>query len=248
MAEKTLADRIRERRERREQEKNAPPKISQAEVVFAAWVWQIGVVCIDIATAYIVWQITYLFYGILWLAAGAGGLLWSERQRQRGGNNEVQKEIGELGAKVSIGAVMFMAVRAGVAYVLGYSSLEWVEVVTLILTLALAFYHIFQSRRFHIFDDEFIERTMEARREAEHKRDVREIERAKREAQKEGELLDEENKARGKHGEAFDAAYRKPQQPRRPQDQGNLTPASAAETKTEELAESPNAKGGGRRN
>lgn len=70
-----LAKRVQRRNEEREAQKTPTPQISQIEVRAAAWVWQLGVVAIDITTAYIVWQITMLFYGILWMLAGALSLL-----------------------------------------------------------------------------------------------------------------------------------------------------------------------------
>ena len=250
----TLAERIKERKAAREAEQNPVPKISQAEVITSAWVWQLGVVAIDIATSYIVWQITFLFYGIVWFVAGAGGLLWSERQRQRVGNNDIQRAIGETGVTVSLVAVIVMAVGSGVAYILGYSRLGWIEAITLVSAVGLFFYHVIQARRFHVLDDEFIERSIEARREAEHKRDLREIERARREVEKEKELDENEGKQRSKHGDAFDAAYTKKQSqeprqnpiaPRNPNLQTGV--ALAQGVQSEELAETdPNARRGGK--
>lgn len=239
-----IAERIKRRKEEREAEKNPTPQISQIEVKMAAWVWQLGVVAVDIATAYIVWQITFLFYGVLWFLAGAGGLLWSERQRQRVGNNDDQRKIGELGVTVSLVAVIVMAIASGVAYILGYSRLGWIEAITLSASIGLFFYHVIQARRFHILDDEFIERTLEARREAEHKRDMREIERAHREAEKEKELVEMEKQRRNQHGDAFDAAYTKKNNPQRPQ-QAPQAPkvALASETKAETLDGSKNPQG-----
>ena len=213
MEKLTLAQRIQKRKNDEEAKKNAPPQISFTEVKMAAWVWQLGVVALDIATAWIVWQITFLFYGIVWILAGAGGLLWSERQRQRVGNNNDQKQIGEWGVNVSLAAIIAMAILSGIAYILGYSQLGWVEALTLAVAVCLFFYHIIQARRFHVLDDEYIERNEEARREAEHKRDMREIARSAREVEKESLLEGEEDTARKRYGDAFDAAY----QPRRPQ-------------------------------
>lgn len=237
-----LAKRVQRRNEEREAQKTPTPQISQIEVRAAAWVWQLGVVAIDITTAYIVWQITMLFYGILWMLAGAGGLLWSERQRQRVGNNEAQRRIGEAGVIVSLTAVVVMAIASGVAYILGYARIGWIEALTLTASIGLFFYHIVQARRFHILDDEFIEISLEARREAEHKRDLREIERARREVEKERELVGMEQLRREQHGDAFDAAY---------SGGAKMRPAMQynSSVHVEELAdESPNASRGGKRN
>src|SRR5690349_15720102 len=105
----------------------AAPKVQTHHVLWARWVWTIGVVLIDLLTGYAISQVSVLFYALTWVLSGAGGLLWSEFISERVGNNPDQRKIGETGITVSAIGVFVMALAAGSVWVLGLRSNGSVE-------------------------------------------------------------------------------------------------------------------------
>ena len=201
-----IEKRVAENKKKREEAKNPPPQIEKGQVKVSKWVWMACAVVIDLITGYAVATITTDWYGGLWIAAGAGGLIYAEWLRERVGNNTDQRKISELGVGVSAVSVLLMAGLAGSMYVLGMTKLAWVEVVVLLSTIGLFCYHAFQSYRYHVKDDDYLARSEEAREIEVHERNLRELDRAAREV--EHAKLEEYTKAgyRREHGGAFDAA------------------------------------------
>ena len=140
-----------------------PIKIQRAQVSASKLIWTFGAVALDVASAYAIWQILYWWYAILWILAGAGGLVYSEWLKVRVGNNHEQREIGERGVTVSAVLVGIMAFVSGFALVFGLTKNAWIEVFTLLSVVGLAGYHLLQSYRYDRADDEWIEQTNEAR-------------------------------------------------------------------------------------
>lgn len=183
---KSAAESLRERRKKESQPK---PKIQRGTVQVASVIWQVGIIALDAGTAYILSEITSWMYAAFWLLAGAGGLLWSENQRTRIGNNAEQTRIGEIGVIVSIAAVLLGAVASGVVYMLGLASNGWVEAISVIVAVGLFFYHVFQARRYVLHDDHTLRKNEEALRIEEQERNKREVERRKDELSHIKELI-----------------------------------------------------------
>jgi uncharacterized membrane protein len=202
-----ITKRIEDKRKKREAEDHPAPQINRTPVVISKVVWIGGAILIDVVTGYAILEVTRWWYALIWVLAGAGGLILSEWQRERIGNNRQQRELGEQGVLWSAIAIVLMAIAAGVVYLLNYTNYVPAVVGIFISIIVLGCWHIFRSYRYHIVDDEYIERTREARDEEEHKRAMREIDRAAREA----ELASKENARIAEHkirlGTAFDVAY-----------------------------------------
>jgi hypothetical protein len=207
-----IAREMEEENRRREKNGNRPLKVERQQLTGAKIVWTVGAVIVDVITGYAVWQITFWWYGALWVIAGSGGLIYSNWLRERIGNNYDQKQIARYGLNLSWISIALMGLISGAVYILGYTRIQWVEVMTLVVVFSLFIYHVYQSHRFQILDDEYIEMNEEARELEEHARELRRIHRAARK-------VESKKKERGviqeygdKHGAAFDAAYGKKMQ------------------------------------
>ena len=201
-----IAEKIRAEKLRMEQEKAMPIKVSDSQVREARFIWMTGTVAIDILTAYLIYSLTgYLPYAVIWFLAGAGGVLWSERQSERIGNNPEQKSIGAMGVKVSAFAVVAMALIFGYCWVQKITG-GWMNTVMEISALVLFFYHVYQAYQYHEKDDETIARNDEARLEAQHQRDLRSAHRGARIVEAEKVKDGVEEMYRDEHGAAFDEA------------------------------------------
>lgn len=204
-----IAEEIREERRRKEIKKLEPKPINETPVKMAKYAWVFGTVVLDIMTAYYIWHATTLFYGIVWILVGAGGLVWSENQRERIGNNTKQKDIGQLGVWVSAGAVFVAALIMGVVYLMGTISSDWVVAGAEIVSVCMFAYHLVQAYRYHIYDDAYIAANEDALDEADSVREVRAIYRAARKVEAKRGVHNERDEMHKKYGPAFDAAYGK---------------------------------------
>lgn len=204
-----ITARIEAKKKAREDEKHAPPEIDHAPVKFSKYVWVGGAILIDFATSYAVWQITRWWWGVVWILAGAGGLVFSEWQRERVGNNPTQRNLGQQGVTWSAIAVFGMGISAGGIYLLGYTYVAWAEIGVFLTTATLFCWHLYRSYQYHISDDDYVERNELARDEEAHQRELHRIAHAAREAQYAAEETAKIKEKQGLHGHAFNAAYGK---------------------------------------
>lgn len=202
-----IAEKIRKERLQAEQELNKPKKVSNRQVKEARIVWMSGVALIDLVTAWLILQVTgFEIYAVIWVLAGAGGLLYSERLKERVGNNQEQGEISTRGVNVSAGAVALMAILAGTAYVTNYQS-TYMNAGFEIFAVLLFLFHLYQSYIYHLADEEEKALNQEARFEAQADREIRETHRAARKVETEKLVDGLKGSYREEHGKAFDAAY-----------------------------------------
>jgi hypothetical protein len=200
---------IEQEREEIERERNRPPKVSNSQVDRARIVWIGGSILIDGLTAWLIYTMTgYWYYALIWVVAGAGGLLYSEDLKTRIGNNPEQQEYADRGVKVSAIAVFVMAVLVGGIFVTGYAA-SWVDAILEAAAVGLFFFHLYQSYQYHNLDDEVIARNEEARAEERNKKREREIHRAARIVERKRKQLSLREKYRKEYGGAFDAALGK---------------------------------------
>lgn len=238
-----LAMEMEAERERREAETNKPARVSRSQVKEARFVWMAGVTLIDALTAWLIFEVTgFLPYAIVWVLAGAGGLLYSERLKERVGNNQKQMDIGDRGVKVSAVLVAAMALFVGTVWIT-HTSLSWIDALMEITAVTLFMFHLWQSYTFHSVDEEIVAANEEARNEEENEKNIRAVHRAARivTARKRKSLL--KDSYRKTHGPALDQALinlgfdvpqdqgRQNNQPNQPKPQQ----AFAADTKQEAL-------------
>lgn len=204
-----IAKEIADEKARRELEKSKPPKVSNAQVKEARFVWMAGTILVDLLTAYLIYaQTGYWYYAVIWVLAGAGGLLYSERLKERIGNNREQKDIGERGVKTSAFSVLGMALIVGTVWVLK-SANDYIDAVIEVASLVLFFFHLYQSYQYHAIDDDVIAVNDEARSEDDEARATRQAHRAARIVESKKVKSGVVENYRDEHGAAFDAAYRK---------------------------------------
>jgi hypothetical protein len=185
----------------------SPPPVNTSPVKAAKVVWIAGVILLDVATSYFVWQTTILLYGVIWFLVGAAGLSYSEWMRERVGNNPVQEKIGKLGVAVSAIMVLIAAIGMGAVYLLGLTNQRAVMLSVEVVTVLLFSYHLIQSYRYHVEDDEYKEKNTDARLEARNVSHLRQIRRAAARVKNTESLEAEKDRHRAKNPAAFDAAY-----------------------------------------
>lgn len=201
-----IAQEIENERLRMEQEKLKPARISDKQVKEAKYAWMVGTVGIDILTAWLMWTMTgYWYYALVWAIAGAGGLLWSERQKERIGNNDEQKILAKRGKNVSAFAVFGMALVIGFVWVTKMQG-NWINATIELTSLFLFFFHLYQAHEFHEKDDEQEAMNEEARNEAKANSEIRAAHRANRKVESKKNRDDIQGVYRQRHGAAFDAA------------------------------------------
>lgn len=201
-----IAREIQIERARIEQEKSRPKPVSRNQVKEAKYVWVGGTVIIDLLTAYLIYTVTgYWYYAVIWALAGAGGLIYSERLKERIGNNKEQLTIGDRGVKISAGMVAFMALVAGAMWVTkSYTS--YLSVLIEASAVGLFLFHLWQSYQYQHTDDGYKADNEEALLEENNERRIRESHRAGRVVSSRKVERGLQEAYRKEHGEAFDAA------------------------------------------
>jgi hypothetical protein len=202
-----VAEEIKQENEELESEKYAPPPINDNPVRTAKVVWIGGVIVLDLATSYFVWQTTIALYGFIWFLVGAAGLAYSEWMRERVGNNPVQERIGRAGVAVSAFMVLIAAVGMGAVYLLGMTNQRGVMLLVEVVTVLMFAYHLVQSYRYYIEDDQYKEQNKDARLEAKNVGKHRQIQRAVSRVKHTESLESQKDELRKKYPESFDAAY-----------------------------------------
>jgi hypothetical protein len=190
--------------------KNAytPKKIDRGAVNRARFQWIAGVIVFDLATGWAIWQLSRWWYAAMWVAAGAGGLLFSEDRWERVGNNTDQKNIADWGIKVSGGSIFLMGLVSGVLYVMGMVSNDYASAAVVAAVLILFAYHVLQAYRYHVLDDKYIDENERALADAEAQKEIERYNRAAYKATKKGEALQVKHNHQKTHGGAFDEALK----------------------------------------
>ena len=204
-----IAIEIQNTRLEQERAKSAPKKVSDAQVKEARIMWMAGSVLIDLLTSYLIYMLTgYWYYAGIWVLAGAGGLLWSERLKERIGKNKDQRKIADNGVTISGGAVFLMALLVGTVWVMKIAS-PWMAALMESSALVLFFFHLFQAYQYHQKDDEVIAADEEARLEAQNEKGIREAHRAARLVESKKTKQGYEDEYVRQHGAAYIAAQGK---------------------------------------
>lgn len=213
----------------------APKSISRTQVKGAKFAWMAVAIGIDIATAYAYFVILapFWWYGVLWLIAGAGGLMFAEWLWERVGNNEEQTRIASASKTVSAIAVLAMALLSGVALILGVTRAPWMEIVALVSAVGLACFHGWQSYQYHEKDDDYIAATEDARADAQNQKEIRKVHRAGQRVAAKKVVHRTGAKYQEQHGNAFATAVGRSysaetQAPKPPKVEAKIDPNSEA--------------------
>ncbi len=182
-----------------------PPSVSRAQVSGAKYAWMFIAFSIDAATAYALYIILapYWYYAAFWVVVGVGGLVFSEWLWERVGNNDKQSKISSTSKNVSALSILVMALVTGVALVVGIERTMWIEAVAVLSVVSLAFFHGWQAYRYHEVDDDYIANTIEAKKEAQNLKEIREIHRAGRRIDAKKRVYLTGQQYQNQHGEAF---------------------------------------------
>lgn len=205
---KEIAEEIMKEEEARIMAEFAPKDIQRGQVKGAKAAWMAVAIGIDVTTAYALYLVfsPFWWYAVLWIVAGAGGLVFAEWLWERIGNNDEQTRLASTSKNVSAVAIVVMAILAGVALVMGWQRQAWMEIIAMISVVGLACFHAWQAYQYHEKDDDYIAATEEARANAENMKEIRKVHRAglriaaKKRVHKVGEKYQRE------HGQAFTAA------------------------------------------
>ena len=186
----------------------APKSIQRGPVKGAKFAWMFVAFGIDIATAYAYTIILapYWWYAVIWILAGAGGLLFSEWLWERIGNNDEQTRIAKTSKQVSAGAILVMALCAGVSLIMNWSRNTSMEIFAMTSAVGLICFHGWQAYQYHEKDDDHIATTMDARAGAENLKDIRRIHRAGMRVKAKKMVHNVGSKYQQQHGAAFTAA------------------------------------------
>lgn len=198
------------------------PKPDNSALQWSKYAYNAAVAVIDLITGYTVWQLTFWYYGVLWVLAGAVVFFLHQHNWERPGNNESQVSISAWGIGVSVASIVVMGATSGSLWILGVKT-PWSEVGIVIASVVLYSFHAIQLARYYFLDDNFAIQRAIARAKAQADKKVQiaraggEVVRATKEA------LKERNVQYQKHGDrgAVDAAMakiegKKPQQNNQP--------------------------------
>lgn len=200
-----IAEELRLEEETRMLAEFAPKEIQRTQVKAAKIAWMCVAIGIDLATAYayLIILAPYWWYAVLWIFAGAGGLLFAEWLWERIGNNPEQTRLASASKTTAAAAVLIMALLSGVVLIMGWERMLWMEIIAMFSAVGLVGFHGWQSYQYHEKDDDYIAATEDARADALNKQDIKRIHRAgarvdaKKTVHKTGE------KYQQKHGDAF---------------------------------------------
>lgn len=177
-----IAEELRIEKEARMLAEFAPKKIQRIQVSGAKFAWMAVAIAIDLVTAYAYMVILapYWWYGIAWIIAGAGGLIFSEWLWERVGNNAEQTRISSTSKNVSAISVLVMALFTGVALIMEWQGEKWIEILSMFSAVLLVCFHGWQSYQYHENDDEYKAENEASIAEAAHQKELRAIHRAGR--------------------------------------------------------------------
>ena len=116
--------------------------------------YNIGVIVIDLITGYTIWMLSYWYYGVIWVLAGAAAFFLHQRNFEHPEKNEKQEKNTLWGLGVAVGSMFLMAVLAGGVYIARVKT-PWIEVGIVGTTITLFFWHCFQLAMFVFADDEW---------------------------------------------------------------------------------------------
>lgn len=128
------------------------PEHDHSSLLLSRIAYNMAVAIIDAGTGYLIWQLTFWYYGVIWFLAGAVVFFLHQKNYFTAGNNDKQMRGALTGIIVSVGTMFIMAMVAGGLYVFGVRT-QWVEVGLIITSIALFAFHAYQLAM-HVFNDD----------------------------------------------------------------------------------------------
>lgn len=135
-------------------EEEPEPERDNSSLFLSKVAYNLAVTVIDIGTGYLIWQLTFWYYGLIWFLAGAVVFFLHQKNFFTAGNNDKQIKGAQNGIIVSVASIIIMAMLAGGLYVFNVKNL-WVEVGLILISLALFFYHAYMLAMYVFNDDGF---------------------------------------------------------------------------------------------
>ena len=221
-------------------EEEPEPEHDNSSLLFSKIGYNAAVFIVDLGTGYLIWQLTFWYYGLIWFLAGAVVFFMHQKNYFTAGNNDKQMKGALNGIIVAVVTMILMAITAGSLYIFGIRDL-WIEAGLISVSLSLFFWHAYQLAMYVFNDDGFrIENTItRSFAQADKKKKIAKasgiVVRAHREAE------NEKRNQYGKHGQRnIDAAISRMN--------GRPMSANAYETEKPELDNTPKKDFGGDNN
>lgn len=235
------------------QEEEIKPVADNSALAYSKFAYNAAAVILDVITGWTIWQLTFWYYGVLWVLAGAVVFFLHQKNWERDGNNQKQVDISQRGIIVSVASIVVMGAVAGALWILGVVNL-WTEVGIIVSSVLLFSWHAVQLATYYFIDDEFVIRRQVARAEAQAKKKIKIIKAGGEVVKANKEALDERNAQYKKHGNkgAVDAAINRVEG-KKPQgnnqgNQGAPNSPNAPHNPTEAITASPNGSGNKEKN
>jgi len=152
-----------------EEEPETPP--DNSALAFSKWAYNAAAVIIDLITGYTIWQLTFWYYGALWVLAGAVVFFLHQKNWEREGNNETQVSISAWGMGISVASIVIMGAVAGSLWIIGFQSV-WSEVGIISAAVLLFSFHAVQLARYYFVDDDFVIRRAVAHAKAQARKKI----------------------------------------------------------------------------
>lgn len=144
------------------QEEEPDPVPDETSLKLNSIAYNTAIVIVDAGTGWLLWQLTFWYYGVIWFLAGAVVFFLHQSNYFTAGINDKQAKSSQTGIIVSVASVVIMAMLAGGLYVFSVQNL-WVEVGLIVIAITLFFYHTYALAMFVFYDDGFRMRNSIAR-------------------------------------------------------------------------------------
>lgn len=186
-----------------------------SSLTYSKYAYNLAALIVDLVTGWTIWQLTFWYYGVFWFGAGAVAFYLHQKNWEREGNNDRQKDISIKGIVVSVVSMILMAIVAGgllIARANGISvNLLWSEIGLIAATVSLFGWHAIQLARYYFLDDDWLINNSIARAKAQARKKVSIIKAAGEVVKANREALNMKNEQYKKHGDraAVDAAIAK---------------------------------------
>lgn len=188
-------------------EEEIKPVPDNSALAYSKYAYNLAAIIVDLITGWTIWQLTFWYYGALWVLAGAVVFFLHQHNWERENNNQQQVDISKTGIMVSVVSIVLMGAAAGSLWVLGIVN-PWVEAGIIVASVLLFSWHAIQLATYYFVDDDFVIRRQVARAEAQAHKKIKIIKAGGEVVKANKEALEERNALYKKTGNkgAVDAA------------------------------------------
>lgn len=196
-----------------EEEIEAPP--DDSALTFSKYAYNAAVIILDLITGWTIWQLSFWYYGVLWVLAGAVVFYLHQKNWERAGNNEKQTSLSMTGMIVAVVSMLLMSIVSGGLWIAknygaGVDGM-WAEIGIVGSAIVLYAWHAFQIARYRFQDDKFKTDRLVARAKAQGHKKIQIIQAAGDVVAASRKALQERDRQYRKHGDrgAVDRAVAK---------------------------------------